>query len=101
MVDATRLRLTYRAELWRAVTAGILETAATTFLLLIAVRWFAAGPVAKALVAAAGSIGLLVSPAVVSAVSTAHIPASRASAFLMAFGALAFAVAAALHDSEP
>ena len=44
-------RITYRYEKSRAFAAGILEAAATIFLLLIAVRWFEAGPYAKALVA--------------------------------------------------
>ena len=43
--------ITYRYEMMRAVAQGILETAAHAFLLLIAVKWFEAGSVAKALVA--------------------------------------------------
>ena len=51
MADAARTRTTYRHELWRAGAAGIIETAGSTFLLIIAVRWFAAGAMAKAVVA--------------------------------------------------
>ena len=34
-----RTAITFRSERWRAVAAGVIETAATTFLLLIAVTW--------------------------------------------------------------
>jgi MFS family permease len=89
-----RTKRTYFYELWRAGTAGILETAATTFLLVIAVRWFAAGATAKGLVAAGGSVGLLLSPVVVSWVTAAGLPTSRAAARIFALGAASFFVAA-------
>ncbi|MCF7763315.1 MAG: hypothetical protein K9N62_06545 [Verrucomicrobia bacterium] len=50
---------TFFYERWRAVSSGVLETAATMFLLLIAVRCFEAGTTAKAFVASAGSFGLM------------------------------------------
>ena len=50
-------QITYRYEKWRALAAGILEAAATIFLLLIAVRWYDAGKYSKALVAGGGSVG--------------------------------------------
>ena len=59
MFEEYRTERTYRYELWRAGAAGILETAGSTFLLLIAVRWFNAGAWSKALIAGAGSLGLL------------------------------------------
>lgn len=80
MVEQRRTEQTYRYELWRAVAAGIVETAGTTFLLLIAVRWYAAGATAKALVAAGGSIGLLLSPVVVSVTTAGGYRVSRAAA---------------------
>ena len=97
MTDAARKSITYRHEMWRAVTAGILESAGGTFLLLIAVRWFHAGMLAKALVAGAGSFGLLLSPLVVAKVTTAGWAPSRAAAWLMMAGSFAFLVAGALH----
>lgn len=100
MTDAARKSRTFRYELWRAATAGILESAGSTFLLLIAVRWFQAGMMAKALVAGAGSFGLLFSPLVVSRVTAAGWPPSRAAAWLMAMGAGAFLAAAALHPFQ-
>ena len=53
---------TFRWERWRAVSAGVMETASFTFLLLIAVRWFDAGGAAKALIAGGVSVGLLLMP---------------------------------------
>jgi MFS family permease len=100
MIDEARTGRTYRCELGRAGTAGILETAGTTFLLLIAVSWFQAGSLAKALVAAAGSFGLLLSPIVVSMVTAAGWSPSHASSRIMAFGGSCFLVAATLHRFE-
>ena len=85
-----RTRLTFRYERWRAVTAGILESAGSTFLLLIAVRWFDAGATAKALIAAGGSVGLLVSPLVVSGVAALGWPVAVAASRLAMVGAGCF-----------
>ena len=71
MLDAKRTALTYRYERWRAISSGILETAGGTFLLLIAVRWYDAGSLAKALVAGGGSVGLMLGPWLVARVETA------------------------------
>jgi hypothetical protein len=82
--------ITYRYERWRAVTSGILETAGTTFLLLIAVRWFHAGATAKALVAGGGSVGLMVSPVVVSLVARLGWPTAQAASRIAAVGSACF-----------
>ncbi|MCF7708329.1 MAG: MFS transporter [Verrucomicrobia bacterium] len=82
MLSNPTTRITFNLERRRAVTSGILETAGMTFLLLIAVRAFDAGPVAKALIAAGNSLGLLVSPAVVSTVASAGWRPGRAAAGL-------------------
>jgi MFS family permease len=89
-------RITYRYEKSRAFAAGILEAAATIFLLLIAVRWFEAGPYAKALVAGGGSVGLLLSPWLVLRVESAGWPVAKAAARLAALGAISFAVMAVI-----
>jgi MFS family permease len=89
-----RTELTYRYEQWRALSSGILESAGTTFLLLIAVRWFHAGEDPKALVAAGGSFGLLLSPLVVSFVERRGIPTTQAAARIAVVGALSFSIAA-------
>ena len=67
-MDAARTAQTYRYERWRAISSGIIETAGSTFLLLIAVRWFHAGAFAKALVAGGGSFGLMLGPWLVAQV---------------------------------
>ena len=87
-------QLTFHYERWRAVTAGIIETAGTTFLLLIAVRWFEAGATAKATLAAGSSIGLLLSPLVVSWVSHRQWQAAQAAARIFWLGAATFGLAA-------
>jgi MFS family permease len=88
MAERSRTELTYRYERWRALSSGILETAATTFLLLIAVRWFEAGATSKALVAGGGSFGLLISPWLVSYVENRGWPTSMAASRLAAVGAI-------------
>jgi len=54
-----RTGITYRFERLRALASGILETAFTTFLLLIAVQWFEFGATAKASIAAAAALAYL------------------------------------------
>ena len=98
MGEKNRTERTYYYELWRAGSAGVLETAGTTFLLLIAVRFYEAGPMAKALVAAGGSFGLMLSPLVVSLVTYGGWPVAKAASRILAGGAGAFLLAAALPD---
>jgi len=95
-----RTAVTYRLERWRAISAGINEAAAVLFLLLIAVRWYGAGPLAKALVAGGGSLGLLLSPWLVSQVEARGVPVARAAAHLAAAGAASF-LAMALIPTLP
>jgi MFS family permease len=96
MAPGSATERTYFFERWRAVASGVLETAANTFLLLIAVRWLEAGATAKALVAAGGSFGLILSPMVVSLVAAYRWETSRAASRLLAMGAVAFLVMAAV-----
>jgi len=96
VLDPDRTAITFRYELWRSAAAGILETAGSTFLLLIALRWFHAGAMAKAIVAASGSVGLLCSPVVVSFVNTRGWPVSMAASRILAVGAIGFLIAAAV-----
>src|ERR1041385_8536590 len=90
MPDAHRTARTYRFERWRALSAGVIETAGTTFLLLIAVRHYEAGAFAKALVAAGGSGGLLIAPWLVAQVQSMRWPVSVAAARLASVGAITF-----------
>jgi hypothetical protein len=95
-----RTEATYRLECWRAISSGIIETAGITFLLLIAVRWFSAGMLAKALVAGGGSLGLILSPWLVSRVESSGRPVAAAAARVAALGAVSFLVMA-LVPLEP
>ena len=97
---ADRTAITYRYERWRALSSGILESAGTTFLLLIAVRAYHSGAFWKSAVAAGSSLGLLLTPVVVSAVTIRGWRPASAASQLFAFGAVAFLVAA-LVDSLP
>lgn len=87
MTAEARTALTYRCERWRALSSGILETAGTTFLLLVAVSHFHAGALAKALVAGGGSVGFILSPWIVSRVERLGWPVARAAAWLALIGA--------------
>ena len=89
-------RLTFRSERWRAFSYGILETAATTFLLLIAVKELHAGATAKALIAAGASVGLLFGPMMVSWVQARGLTPSTAASRVAYLGALCFVVMAFL-----
>ena len=80
MTASERARTTYRLELQRAVANGVLESAGSTFLLLIALKYFQAGALAKALVAGGGSVGLMLTPLVVSLVARRGWPAAAAAA---------------------
>ena len=93
-MDAARTAQTYRYERWRALTSGVLEAAGGTFLLLIAVRWFEAGAVSKALVAGSGGFGLMLGPWLVARVETAGWPVAKAASRLAMFGAAGFIVMA-------
>jgi MFS family permease len=86
--------VTYRYERWRALSGGILETAGNTFLLLVAVQWFHAGATAKAFVAGGGSLGLMLSPVVVSVVARSGLRAAQAACRIAAVGAISFLVMA-------
>src|SRR5690606_13309250 len=91
-----RTAITYRYEKWRSAAAGVLETAGTTFLLLIAVKYFHAGALAKGLVASGGSVGLMLGPAVVSMVARLGWSSSRTAAALAGVGAAVMLLMAAL-----
>lgn len=83
-------RRTFRNEQWRAVTSGILEGAGSTFLLLIAIKVLHAGPASKALIAGGTSIGLLLSPFVVSTAARMHRRPTTLSRNLALIGFLSF-----------
>jgi lipid-A-disaccharide synthase-like uncharacterized protein len=80
--------LTYLYERRRAVTAGIIEAAGATFLLLIAVKWFKAEAFSKGLVAGGGSIGLLLTPWLVVFVARSGLPVAQVAGHLSMVGGL-------------
>ena len=96
MSELSRTETTFRFERFRAVSAGVIETAGSTFLLLIAVVWFEAGATAKGLLASGTSIGLLLTPVTVSVVAQRQWRAGRAAACLLGLGSLTFLIAACL-----
>ena len=85
---------TFALEKVRAPWMGILETANATFLLLIAERWFAAGPAAKSLLQTNSSVGLLLSPLIVVWVASRGWHAGLAAAWLFRVAAAAVIVGA-------
>ncbi len=95
MSPADRARTTFRFDAGRMFCAGILESAANTFLLLIAVKHFHAGPLPKSFIAAAGSVGLLLSPVAVTLVQRLRWPATLGVSRLFAIGAACFVLMAA------
>jgi MFS family permease len=95
-VPAPRTQLTFRYEALRAIASGIVETASTTFLVLIAVRWFEAGPLAKGLVASGAGLGYVISPMIVSRVEAARLPVARAASRLAVAGAATLGLSAVL-----
>ena len=58
MQPELRTRITFRREIIRSMCSGVIETAGSTFLLLIAVKAFMADPGAKSMIAAGSSVGL-------------------------------------------
>lgn len=94
MTDGERTALTYRLERWRALTSGIIETASSTFLLFIAVRWFEAGSIPKALIAGGSSVGLLITPLVVTFITRRGLNPAEAAFRLLSIGAVAFLIPA-------
>lgn len=94
MAAPDRTQATYRLELRRAVANGVLEAAGGTFLLLIAVRWFHAGFLAKGLVAAGGSVGLLLTPVAVSQVARLGWSVGVAASRFAAVGSACFVIMA-------
>ncbi len=88
--DLSRTAITYHSERWRAVAAGVIETAGLTFLLLIAVKHFHAGSIPKGLVASGGALGQMLGPAVVSLVARLRWTSSKGAALLALGGAAVF-----------
>ncbi len=95
VTPAQRARRTFRLDCGRMLCTGVLESAANTFLLLIAVRNLDAGAFAKAMVAAGGSAGLLMSPLSVRWVEQRGWLATKGASRILLVGAAACLLAAA------
>lgn len=96
-IDARMRRdLTYRLELRRSVTSGILETSFNTFAVLVAVKVFAAGPNAKAMIFSAQSAGHLLSPLLVAGVAALAWPPAHGAALLALVSGLGYLAAVIL-----
>jgi hypothetical protein len=96
--DTHRRDRTFQLELRRAVTAGVLETSAATFLLIIAVQYFQTGASAKALLVMGGPLGLLLSPLAVAVTRRMRWKAATGAAAAAWLGCLAFLAAAVFAD---
>ena len=94
MSGTERTTITYRYERWRALTSGVIESAGTTFLLLIAVRAYQSGALWKSAVACGSSLGLLFTPLVVAFVTRRGLQPARAASWLFFAGAAAFVLSA-------
>jgi len=89
---------TFRYERLRAISGGILETAASTFLLYIAVKYYDASTGAKSLLAAGGNFGMILAPLTVFWVASRGWRVAKVAATMSAIGALGFAAAALFHQ---
>ncbi len=98
MTSAEATQRTFACERVRALASGIIETAGTTFLLLIAVRWFQAGATVKALIACGGSVGLLLSPLVVFVVESRRWKTASAASWVAGIGAACFLLMAIFQN---
>ncbi len=90
-------KTTFFYERWRAVAMGILETAGTTFLMLIALRFYRASSEIKAMVYGGGAMGLLISPFIVSFVQKMRWRTAQAAAIFSGIGGFCFLAAASIH----
>lgn len=92
--------ITYRTELLRALPNGAIEAAITTFFLLIAVRYYEAGPTAKSFISTGGALGLLLSPVAVFWVARLQWTTTSAAAAFGLIGSAGFLLAG-LYPSLP
>lgn len=87
-------RTTFKYEQIRAISLGILETASTTFILLIAVRFFRFSANLKWLTISGDSLGLLFCPLLVYYVAKNRLNSSKSAAVITFLGGISILVAA-------
>ena len=95
--DATRRTL--RNELWRSLPAGVIDTLTATFGMLIAVRVFHMGAVAKSVFLSAASGGLVASLFIVPLLLRARSTIARTAAKVQLLGGACMAVSASFPAS--
>lgn len=93
-----RAEITYRNDILRAPFYGVLEAGWSTFILLIAIRYFAAPENYKAFIAGASPIGFLLTPLTLYLVARWRLRPSLISAFAFALAALLFVCTTALES---
>ena len=96
-----RERQTFRLERWRSIGMGVLETANSTFLILIAERWFNSGPGMKSVLQASGSVGMLLTPLVLIWAAKRAGGAGKSAARLFLAAALFVLLAACAPGKDP
>ncbi|MGJ8642543.1 MAG: hypothetical protein ACSHX9_03970 [Luteolibacter sp.] len=85
---------TFRLEILRALPAGFIDTAATTFALFIAIRVFDLPPAMKAAMLSAGSVGLLFSLFIVQIARRLGRPVNVLAALIWILSFIGFGIAA-------
>lgn len=91
--DITVVRRTQAVDLARAIPLGVLLPLESSVLLTVAIKQFDASGLTKGLVAAAGGVGLLLSPLTTALVRRLGRPVMWVAAWVSAVGAAGFAVA--------
>ena len=84
---------TFRLEILRALPAGFIDTAATTFALFIAIRVFELPPAMKAAMLSAGSVGLLCSLFIVQIARRLGRPVNTLAAVIWLLAFIGFSIA--------
>jgi len=98
--SASKWRRTFVFDLLQALPHGVVETAAATFAMFIAIRVFDVSVVGKMMIAAASAAGFFVSLFIVPIVRRIGVSVNIASACIWLLGGIGFIVAALAGDSE-
>lgn len=92
--------LTIRLERLRAIALGVFESAQSTFLLLILVRWFNGSNAEKSLVASAYQSGLLITPIILYLTRKLSFAPSQAMSYLFGLAGGLYALAAIIPNES-
>ncbi|MEM9398628.1 MAG: MFS transporter [Verrucomicrobiota bacterium] len=88
-----RQQKTFYYDRWRALCAGIIETMPSSFILIIAIRYFDADDAIQGLLATTWAFGLLLSPFSVAMIRRFHLKPTQGSAILASIMGFSFLVA--------